>query len=131
MNWFTKKRLDNSPGEVKARYVQMHGGCEHVIKDNGLAHTAFFENDPWGREGYVACKACSERAASEEDSKTVVCVDCKTPHRKGDGVAWKWYDFYAAQGDQPLHVCNACTTLPKHIERLRRDSVDRFDELGY
>jgi len=40
------------------------------------------------------------------------------------GFNWKWYDFYAAQGDEPLRICYACQKLAKHKTRVRRDRED-------
>ena len=34
---------------------------------------------------------------------------------------WRWYDFYAPQGDEPLEICKCCWEAPKHQERMLRD----------
>lgn len=65
-----------------------------------------------------------------DDYETEVCHDCKKPFFKKDGIEWKWYDFYAAQGDEPLSICNQCRKGETHRHRVERDRVDYEEEMG-
>jgi hypothetical protein len=41
---------------------------------------------------------------------------------------WRWYDFYAAQGDEPYYICSLCWELPKHQTRMSNDRYNRQQE---
>lgn len=131
MNWFTKTFVSTQPAEKKAALIAEHGGCEHVEQDNTLLFVVSYENDSFGSEGYCMCEACYDAMIAEADEEEVVCYDCKKTVKVKDSIAWKWYDFYAPQGDEPLIICNECRTKEKHIERVRRDREDREEELDY
>ena len=124
MNWFTKSFVGTSTLSVKAKLVEEWGGCEHVEKDSSCLYRVDYENDSFGREGYCLCEACAEAATEREDNELHTCVDCKSEVPLKDGVMWKWYDFYAAQGDEPLFVCNTCRTKEKHLARRAKDRAD-------
>lgn len=57
-----------------------------------------------------------------------VCNDCgemfylpvDIEHDPG-GILWKEWDFDPSEGTEPLAICNKCTELEKHLERVRRD----------
>lgn len=59
------------------------------------------------------------------------CYDCKQPKFKYQVTEWKWYDFYAPQGDEPLVICDTCWDAPKHKERRRKDQADYNREMGH
>jgi len=44
---------------------------------------------------------------------------------------WRWFDFYAPQGDEELPVCSTCWNEPKHKQRLAEDERARKDEDAY
>ena len=73
---------------------------------------------------------CTEKAR-DEDEKNVCCHDCKAVVPRKVTIAWRWYDFYAAQGDIPITVCRDCQKAPRHPERMRRDREDYEAEFGY
>lgn len=50
--------------------------------------------------------------------------------KRKDGAEWRWYDFYAPQGDEAPFICFACRALPKHLARVARDDADRRAEFG-
>lgn len=104
--------------------MEEHGGCEHVTDDPSKGHVVHYENDYWGREGFVMCEVCEEAKEIEMDNEEVCCYDCKGVFQRKDTVEWKWYDFYPAQGDEPIVVCKHCRILPKHLERVRKDRED-------
>lgn len=131
MNWFTKKNLTNTQLENVVELVNTWGGCEHVESDPALTHMVVYENYSFGKEGYCYCKECYEMVLEKEDSEEHVCVDCKGKFKAKDMIAWKWYDFYAPQGDTPSWVCKCCQTKEKHLQRVARNRQDRIDELGY
>ena len=128
MNWFTKRYLKNL--DEKERLVKEWGGCEHVEVDPSCAHVCSYENDSFGSEGYVSCKACFEAAQEAEADEEVVCNDCKKLVKKKDAIEWRPYDFYAPQGDEPLIICNDCKSADHHVMRVRRDTEDAEAE-GY
>lgn len=63
-----------------------------------------------------------------DDYETEVCYDCKKPTFKKDGFEWKWYDFYAAQGDEPLFICNQCRKGEVHRHRVENDRRNAEEE---
>jgi len=133
MNWFTKGifRQDLSTKEKAQAIVNKHDGCcEHVEADPMLAFGFTAENDSFGRETYVMCRACWDEAEQEEDEEEHTCFDCKKKFKLKDGFLWKWYDFYAAQGDEPLPICNECAGKEKHLARRRKDAAERDEELS-
>lgn len=67
---------------------------------------------------------------SEDKTFWPVCCDCKTKIEPGTERKWRWYDFYAAQGDEPFIICAGCWDAPRHQWRMEQDRKDRMDELG-
>lgn len=130
MNWFTNKHMENATIEEKQEALSKECGCEHVEADPSLLYKVVYECDSFGREGYCYCKACWEQAQEEEDERKVTCSDCKQTFKQKDTIEWKWYDFYAAQGDEPLTICKTCKSAEKHQERVRRDRADYEDEMS-
>lgn len=53
--------------------------------------------------------------------KEVYCVDCKAVAFVKDTVTWRWYDFYAPQGDIPLVICKGCVGSELHHRRVLKD----------
>lgn len=107
--------------------------CEHV-EAGTTPHSLLCEDDSFGAVGrYVACEACAKKARDEERAVQYTCVDCKQPHTLAEGlILWRWYDFYAAQGDEPTPVCATCQTGPKHKQRVARDrEAERAENRGY
>ena len=126
MNWFTNGSVrDQKHAE---RLFTEGGGCEHVEKDISLAAYWSAENDSLGRETYVYCKECWEKAQQEEDEEEECCFDCGKMFPRKDTIAYKWYGFYAPQGDEPLIICKDCKVLPKHLSRLARDRSEREED---
>lgn len=130
MNWFTRSFVSTVGISKKISFVEQHGGCEHVQADPALLFAISYENDSFGREGYCQCEACFDAAQVEADEEEVVCFDCKTTVKAKDSVSWKWYDFYAPQGDEPLIICNTCQTKEKHRQRVARDQADYEHEMA-
>lgn len=132
MNWFTESYVLGNSLKHKTELVEEWGGCEHVEKDPSLLVVVKYENDPWGREGYCLCEQCSEESDKAEDEIEEICYDCGGVFKRKDTISWKWYDFYAPQGDEPLIICNDCRKKDKHIQRIVKDRIDRdneFDDL--
>ena len=128
MNWFTKTNTAGASSEAKKLHVDNWGGCEHVETDHNLLHIVQYENDSFGREGYCLCKECFDKNQEAEDNEEVVCSDCKGTFKKIDTIRWTWYDFYVAQGDEPLCICKECRGKPKHVSRVARDKADHDAE---
>lgn len=131
MNWFTKANVSTQPLEKKEALLEEHGGCEHVEKDPSLMTRVSYENDSFGREGYCMCQVCADAADEHDRLEEHTCSDCKGSFPAKDMVEWKWYDFYAAQGDQPLWICNTCRTKERHIQRVKKDRQEYEEEMSY
>lgn len=131
MNWFTNRVISGNSAKHKQELLDQDGGCEHVVADINLAFEYRAENDSCGVvSSWVCCKECSDAADQAEGEEERVCSDCGKTHKAKDGISWKWYDFYAPQGDEPLEICNECRKAEKHIERVRRDREDYEQEMG-
>lgn len=130
MNWFTKSGVSHLDTDKKQALVTEHGGCEHVEADASKLHLVSYENDPWGREGHCLCQQCAEKIAEAEDNEPRHCSDCNETKLAKEGAEWRWYDFYAAQGDKPLWICSSCRTAEKHQNRVARDREDYEAEMG-
>jgi hypothetical protein len=130
MNWFTRGLIMGSP-EYRQKLLNEDGGCEHAEADINLAQVLRREMDSFGPvSSYVCCQACDTKALEEEDNEERGCRDCKMVVKKKDGIEWKWYDFYAPQGDEAIFICNACKVLPTHLNRVANDDRNRQEELG-
>lgn len=132
MNWFTKSVVAGYTPAQKQKLLEQDSGCEHVEQDINLAYVLHSEKDSFGPVGtHLVCKACDDQAEEEEGNEERVCCDCKQTVKRKDGGEWRWYDFYAPQGDVPLFICNPCRSLPKHLQRVARDLADYNDEFGF
>lgn len=102
--------------------------CEHV--EAGVApHALCKEDDSFGPVGRtILCKACYEKDRDAEKERLCFCNDCKKEIRRWDLRGWRWYDFYAAQGDEELLLCAECWEAPRHKERMRQDKEDEEAE---
>lgn len=131
MNQMTKEFHGNATLAKKQALVALDGGCEHAEADASTVAYVHYEKDSFGPvSSYACCEACSKKADDEENSETYVCVDCKETKPQRDGIQWKWYDFYAAQGDVPLFVCDCCRPKEAHQARVARDQRDYDEEFG-
>ena len=130
MNWFTKEYVQSRTTAAKQALVNTHGGCEHVEADASLVSVVSYENDIWGKEGYCMCEACHEKVEEEEGNELVTCHDCHQHVPRKETIDWKWYDFYAPQGDMPLVICDTCRTKDTHQQRVARDRADYDREFG-
>ena len=131
MNWFTTFHYNSSSLEKKTELVNEHGGCDHVVADPSLLVSVSFENDSFGREGYCVCEECRQKQQEEEGAEIVCCHDCGQKFPKKETIAWKWYDFYAPQGDEPMIICNGCRTKEQHRERVQSDRQEQQAEEEY
>ena len=132
MNWFTRSYVAGHSLKRKKELLKddIHEWCEHVEEDNSLLHSISRENDSFGHEAYGMCEKCSDRMDEEIDNEEVFCIDCKGTFKRKDTFEWKWYDFYAAQGDEPDVICKDCRNKPKHLQRVRNDREDYNWEMG-
>lgn len=131
MNWFTREYHGKDSFEMKKKLVEQDGGCEHVEADPNLVAYVRYEKDSFGPvSSHAVCEACDKLADEEEGNEIHTCTDCKQDKPLKEGVLWKWYDFYAAQGDEPLFVCNCCKKEPKHLQRVAADRRAYDEEFG-
>lgn len=107
--------------------------CEHVKEDDlSQAVGFFYERDSFGWVfTEICCQACKDKVKAEEAEVLVTCADCALPHPRKSTSEWKWYDFYAAQGDEPTIICNGCWSAEKHQQRMARDQQDYNAEFGH
>lgn len=132
MNWFVTVNIGGQSTDVKKRQAEQDSSCGHVQKDPSLAVANLKEMDTFGPVGtHVVCAECYDQHLAAKGEETHVCKDCGQVHKASAGIAWRWYDFYAAQGDVALRICNPCRLLPKHQERVRRDREDYEADNSY
>ena len=124
MNWFVKWSVDEKSIDPRADL------CPHVEEDVSKAFICHQETDSFGPVGqYVACKECNEELRKEEEEEKHHCRDCGNTVLMKNGRFWKWYDFYAPQGDEALFVCDECWTEPQHENRMERDNEEYHEEM--
>lgn len=105
--------------------------CEHVEADHAQAFSVRGEDDSFGPVcRAVLCRACNEQAQAEDDVEDVVCQDCHGHFPRRETRAWRWYDFYAAQGDEEVILCLECWRAPRHQQRMAADRRAEAEELG-
>ena len=106
--------------------------CDHVSAEDMCKAVGYgYESDSCGLvAAYICCQECCDAARKQEQEELVTCNDCGQRHPRKNVTAWKWYDFYAAQGDEPIEVCNGCWDQPKHQQRLKKDAQDYAEEFG-
>ena len=130
MNWNTTKF--DAPSIARALADDRSDLCEHVEKDKKLAYVVRSELDSFGPVGvYVCCKACEDEYKKAEDEELVTCADCKQEKPRSETFEWRWFDFYAPQGDEPLIICTTCRKGEKHAKRVREDADRLLREDGY
>jgi hypothetical protein len=102
--------------------------CEHV--ENGAEPTVLFtEDDSFGPlVRYVACQACED---ASDEAAYEYCRDCgKSFNPTKEGTMWRYYDFYAPQGDEEIPICGECIKGQKHANRLENDRLAYNQEMG-
>lgn len=128
MNWFiTPKHIDS----VTQRDIDaaLDGACEHV--EVGKPGILVGEQDSFGPvTRFLECPECRKASREQEDEELERCADCGKDYPRKEVVMWKWYDFYAASGDEPLCVCDGCRVKIKHRLRCWRDDRDYADEMN-
>ena len=103
--------------------------CDHV-QAGTEGYAVFCEDDTFGPVmRNVVCKPCYDEA--QEELHYEPCYDCKERKKHKEILQWKWYDYYAPQGDEPLYICTACWMLPKHEARMAADREEEDDEMGW
>lgn len=104
--------------------------CPHV--EAGVpAYAVFKEDDSFGPVGrYAVCKDCYTAEEASQEEEVVGCDDCHGRFPRREVRSWRWYDFYAPQGDEAYQICGACWDEPKHAARRAEDAEDRAAEFG-
>lgn len=106
--------------------------CEHILGAKAQAYACFCEDDSFGPlVRYFVCQPCHDKAIEEHHQQKTCCNDCKQMVLNSKMRQWRWYDFYAAQGDEPLDICDDCWTGEKHQKRMKQDKLDAQDEEEY
>lgn len=101
--------------------------CEHAEEDSSLGVKYSKESDSFGTVGiYIQCKECFEHTKEQDRHNT--CYYCSEDKKT---TQWRWYDFYAPQGDEALEVCDECWDKPAHQRRISQDSYYRDQENDY
>lgn len=106
--------------------------CDHVTKEDlSKAVGYIYERDSFGYVFMeIVCEECRAKRQEQADDAMVCCHDCKKEHPRKVTTAWKWYDFYAPQGDEPYEICEDCWKEPKHQTRLANDKANYDAEFG-
>ena len=131
-NWFTEQPFSNVSEEKRIVAVgKLEDMCEHVSEHPEMLYMVSRENDSFGVVGeYGMCQACYRKMRDDIDSKEVTCHDCGNVVLKKNTISWKWYDFYAPQGDEPMIICHDCRVKDKHKRRIIQDRHDYESEMG-
>ena len=125
MNWFTVDYIERKSVAYKQEHAADDSCCPHVEQDPSCAAYNRKEMDTFGPVAtYVCCEACNAEAEEREGEELITCHDCGQEVKAKDALKWKWYDFYAPSGDEPLDICKACWVKEKHVERRRKDQAD-------
>lgn len=104
--------------------------CEHILAGEPC-YCEYVESDSFGIVGESpVCKDCYDKIELEAQAEIHSCHDCHKKVPASEGVFWRWYDFYAPQGDEPMFICNECTVKPTHINRREKDQRDYNYEMG-
>lgn len=104
--------------------------CEH-LKVGEVAPWMVGENDSFGPVSrYGLCNECYEKHKAAEEEELEFCHDCGQEKPMKQMTAWRPYDFYAPQGDEPLMICDSCCKAETHRERVRIDREDYEREMG-
>ena len=104
--------------------------CPHVCaEDTSKGVGYFFERDSFGYVfTEIVCEECRVAQQKQIDESPCTCDDCKRSFPSKEVWAYKWYDFYAPQGDEPIMVCTECRGAQKHLDRLESDRRNREDD---
>lgn len=131
MNWFTSTYIAKKSDAEKQALFDQDGGCDHAQANISVAAWYLCERDSFGIVGSnVACDCCKKQYEEEEGNELHTCKDCKQEKPLKDGILWKWYDFYEAQGDVAPFICNCCKKLPTHLARVEADRRAYDEEFG-
>lgn len=121
MNWFTKG--------YGIETTDMMDMCVH-LKEGDKAHVVHTEKDSFGIVGKMAlCEQCNNERIEQEQEETEICYDCGQSKPNKEMNEWRWYDFYAPQGDEPLNICNECWDKDKHKKRIEKDNIAYQNEI--
>lgn len=104
--------------------------CDH-LEVGQIAPYVLGEEDSFGpvaRNGM--CKECYDECKKAAGEEIEICYDCGQEKPKKETQEWRWYDFHAPQGDEPMIICDECAKKEKHIKRVRKDHDDLRAELG-
>ena len=146
MNWYVKG-VYSSFESIKDAVNEGAECCEHCYIDGDSMNdldeefiTASLKEGVFTKRGemdsfgpvciFISCHVCEEANQEAEDNETVHCDDCKQARARKDTIEWRWYDFYAPQGDEPLVICTECQSKPKHVKRVAKDEADYRYEMG-
>lgn len=131
-NWFKKQGVHSLSLTRKSEMVdKLEEVCDHVREDYTKLYIISTEMDSFGPVcEFGMCKECHDKMKQEEADEEVVCHDCHQKVKKSDTISWRWYDFYAPQGDEPLTICKECTAKPKHVNRVKKDHAEYVDEMA-
>lgn len=101
--------------------------CEHIEEGETLGLKYSMESDSFGPVAvFIQCEDCFEH--KKEQDRYNICYDCGEDKRTDQ---WRWFDFYAPQGDEPLEICDDCWDKPKHQQRMHKDYVNKCQDADY
>lgn len=104
--------------------------CEH-LNVGDVAPYMVGEQDSFGPVARMGmCQECHDKYKEEQEQELEYCHDCGQEKPMKEMRQWRWYDFYAPQGDEPLMICDDCSVKDKHKERVRKDNEAYEREMG-
>lgn len=125
MNWTVRRMVTLTQKHID----EADEVCEHLKV--GDQCYSIGEQDSFGPvTRFYECAECHEKSLEEEEQELVFCNDCGKEHPRKETTEWRWYDFYAPQGDTPLTICDSCWKASKHQQRMARDAADEEREFG-
>lgn len=105
--------------------------CEH-LKVGDISAKAHAEADSFGHDTwYHMCPECKKQSDEFIANELLDCVDCGQQFARKNGIEWKHYEFSAAQGDEPLCICNDCRAKPRHQARVAEYVRMREEDSDY
>lgn len=130
-NYFTTEIVVGDDAYKTKKASNLEDVCKHVQEDPSKLHIISREKDSFGIVGEIGlCNECHTKARKEADEELVYCNDCNQQVPRKETISWTWYDFYAAQGDEPIIVCRTCENGDKHRQRVARDNAECDAEFG-
>lgn len=127
MNWMTAGLTSKKVGFEMDGSACEGGNCEH-LKHGDKAYGYSAENDSFGSEVYLMCKACYEAFVAQKRVEPTECRDCHHTFPRNEMGRYIPYDADGSPGEQEqakLWLCKPCMAAPRHQRRLEHETFLR------